>query len=278
MRTVKRGYTDLPNGQAHWRQVRPPSSPASAGLTTGEKTPVACLHMMPKSSRSFQKLLPELAINRCAIAPDLPGYGASDALDDTPSVEGYAQWLWSFIDHTLGDETVVNLLGYHTGSMIAAEAAAQQPMRVERIVNVSAPVFSDAEARELEGFFQPIPLDDEGTRFRIMWERIMKFRGKGMTLEMAAASLSDNLLGGEDYEDGHRAAFAHSPRYAQLLGELPHRLLVMNIKDDLYAVTQRCEPLLKNGLLREYSDWENGFLESHPDAVGREVLSFFDGD
>lgn len=260
----------MPVGQAHWRRAACINSDAE------ERHPIICLHMMPKSSRSFANLLPELCDQRVAIAPDLPGYGASDSLEGPASIEAYASWLWEFLDQTLPQSQAVNLLGYHTGSMIAVEAAAQQPERVNRIINISAPLFSAAEVAELGSFFQPIRLDESGTRFRVMWERIMKFRGPNMNLEMCAASLCDNLLGGEAYEDGHQAAFEHAPRYAQLLAQIPHEILVMNIADDLQAVTRRSESLLRNGSLQEHADWGNGFLELHAVAVARKILRFFD--
>ena len=46
------------------------------------------------------------------------------------------------------------------------------PGRVNKIVMVSATVLTDAERAEFNDFFSPIPLGEEGTRFKIMWERI----------------------------------------------------------------------------------------------------------
>ena len=95
---------------------------------------------------------------------------------------------------------------------------------------------------------------------------------------MAAASLADNLRAGEDYEEGHRAAFDHTAAYARELAALSHPLLVMNINDDLVSQTRRVDALLANGERRDYPDWGNGFLELWPEAVAAELLAFLDAD
>lgn len=261
----RRGYTDVPGGQqVHWRH---------SAIENSADRPLICLHMMPKCSRDFAALLPCLGAHRPCWAPDFPGYGMSDPLAQRATVEGYASWLWQWLE-AAGIAGSVDLLGYHTGSKVAVAAAAQQPDRVNRIIAISAPVFTDEELAQLNAFFQPIPLDEAGTRFQVMWERILHYRGPGVTLEMAAASLCDNLLGGEDYEEGHRAAFENNPDFLRTISALPHPLLVMNIADDLYRATQRIDPFLNNGTRRDFPEWGNGFLTLHPAEVAEVMLSF----
>lgn len=264
---VRRRFVDVGNGQAHLRL---------AGHIS-EKPTVVCLHMVPKSSRTFAGILPLLARDRLVIAPDLPGYGESDAHNgDSPvSIEDYARFVWEVID-AFGLRDVC-FIGYHTGSMVAVAATRQRPEAVQRLINISAPVLTPEEVRQMLDDFAPIPLDEAGTRFRTMWQRVMHFRGPGMTLEMCAASMADNLRGGEQYEEGHRAAFENSARYQADLRLIEQPLLVMNIRDDLYDHTSRVDPLLNNGERRDYPQWGNGFLEVSPQPVAREMLAFLDG-
>ncbi len=273
---VYRGYTRLTNGQAHWRRANPVFDSATT-VRGRDKRPLICLHMVPKSSRSFATLLPLLAKDREVLAPDLPGHGASDPPAGSHSVPGYARWLWELMD-ALEIAGSVDMLGYHTGSMVAVAAASLQPSRVGRIINISAPAFSSEELAHFRDYFTPIPLDKEGTRFRTMWQRVLAHAGPGMTLEMAAASLSDNLLAGEDYEEGHRAAFDHASRYLQELEALKSPVLVMNVADELFDATSRIDEHLRNGERRDYPQWGHGFLELHAPDVAREVLAFLDGD
>ena len=263
---VRRGFIDAGYGQMHLR---------SAGRAT-DKPAIVCLHMISKSGRSFARLMPQLARQRLVIAPDYPGYGESDHPPAVPavSIEDYTRAVWEVIDHF--ELSRVNIVGYHTGSMVAVEAAHQRPHAVERLINISAPIFTPQEVADYHQYFAPIPLDEQGERFRIMWQRIMHYRGPGMTLEIAAESMAENLRGGDHYEWGHRAAFHYTEAYARKLSRLPQPVLVMNINDDLYRHSRRADALLKNGRRRDFPDWGAGFLDLWPGQVAAVMLDFFD--
>ena len=69
---TRRAYFDCKFGQLHVRTAFP---------TTGgfdEQVTLFCLHAIDASSRTFSRLLPELADVRSVYAPDLPGFGESD--------------------------------------------------------------------------------------------------------------------------------------------------------------------------------------------------------
>lgn len=263
---IRKSYTDGKFGQLHCRGVYPEDA---------SKPSIVCLHMSPKSGRSFHEVLPYLARGRDAIAPDYPGHGESDLPPAEPhvTIEDFAASIWQVIDDRLGDGPV-HLVGYHTGSMVAIEATRQRPQQVIGIVNIAAPVLTDDELATMAEYFAPIPIDEEGTRFRIMWERIMHHRGPGMTLEMAADSMAENLRAGDAYEWGHEAAFAYAKRYVEVLASTEQPIFVMNPKDDTFAATQRIDPYLVNGRRADYPDWSHGFLNAYPEAAAKEMLAF----
>jgi pimeloyl-ACP methyl ester carboxylesterase len=263
---VRRQYIDGKYGQIHLRVAEP--------STNSDRPGIICLHMSPKSGQSFHQVLPYLSRNQIAVAPDYPGYGESDSPPESPTVtiQDYADSVWKVID------TVVNkpvyLVGYHTGSMVAVEAALQRPNDVLGLVNISAPVFTEEELNELKALFSPIPLDVKGNRFKIMWDRVIEYRGKEMSLTMAAESFAENLRGGEYYEWGHRAAFNYASTYNENLTKLTHPLLVMNVNDDLHEQTLRSDELIKNGKRVEFSDWGHGFLHAYPEQAAKVILEF----
>ena len=265
---IRKSYTDGKYGQIHCRGVYPENA---------SRPPIACLHMSPKSGRIYHELLPCLARRRAAIAPDYPGHGESDVPPADPhvTIEDFAETTWQVIDDRLGDGPV-HLVGHHTGSMVAIEAARQRPGRVIGIVTIAAPVFSDGELAAMEEYFRPIPIDEEGTRFRVMWERIMHHRGPGMTLQMAADSMAENLRAGDDYEWGHEAAFAYAPRFVENFANTEQPILVMNPKDDTYEQTQRIDPYIKNGKRVDYPEWGHGFLNAYAQAAATEMLDFLE--
>lgn len=261
----QRRFVDGHFGQLHCR---------SAGSPDAAET-VVCLHMSPKSGRSFAGLMPHLAAQRRVLAPDYPGYGESARPPAEPavSIDDYAEAVWQCID-ALGSG-VVHLVGYHTGSMVAAAAASQRPAQVRSIVSISAPIFTEAEVEQLQQTYAPIELDEAGKRFRTMWERILFHRGPGMTLEMAADSLAENLRGGEAYEWGHRAAFNFASRYRELLEQLEQPMLVINPNDDCYEQTRRVDRLLRNGKRIDFPHWGHGFLQAYPNDAAEVMNAFF---
>jgi pimeloyl-ACP methyl ester carboxylesterase len=264
MAEVKRQFIEGTHGQIHFRIADPGPN--------GNR-PLYCLHMSPKSGRSYEALMRIMGRGRTVVAPDYPGYGESTPPPPDPHVciGDYARSVFDVADAL--EHRKVDLLGHHTGSQVAAEMAARAPRRIGSIVMISAPVLTAEEQSEFSSLYLPIPLDEEGTRFRVMWERINEHRGPGMTLEMMARSLAENLRGGENYEWGHHAAFSHSARYRTLLTELTHRITVLNPADELQQHSRRAATLLQNGELIEHPEWGHGFLDAFPEDAASAVES-----
>src|SRR5580658_11317878 len=70
---TRRAYFDFKYGQLHVRT----GFPGTGGFD--EQVTLICLHSREGSSRSFARFLPEIATDRSVYAPDLPGFGESDA-------------------------------------------------------------------------------------------------------------------------------------------------------------------------------------------------------
>jgi pimeloyl-ACP methyl ester carboxylesterase len=218
--------------------------------------------MSPKSGRIYARFMSRAADDRTVIAHDYPGYGESAPPPPTPpvSIENYAASLWEVADAL--DLGQIDLLGYHTGSEVAAEAARQRPGQVGGIVMISAPVFTADELSTIKSHYKEIPLDIAGTRFSTMWERVVAHRGPGVTLEMLAESFGENFRAGENYEWGHRAAFEYAPRFPAVVQKLTHRITVINPNDDMAKQTPRIAPYLANGEVVDQFEWGHGFFDA----------------
>lgn len=251
---IRRSFVDADYGQMHYR----------ISGQSSDKNTLVCLHQSPKSSREFIELMKASGHDRLIIAIDSPGHGESDVPQQKMSIEDFATQIWSALGQL--DLGKVDLLGHHTGAKIAAEMAYQQPEKVGGIVMVSALILTDAEREEFKSQFQPIPLDEDGTRFKHMWAQSIKYRGPGVSLEQLAASMSENLRAGEAYEWGHEAAFNYTEKFSQRLAALPHRITVLNPNDMLFNLTPRVTEHLRNGEVVDYPQWEFGFLDT--DALG----------
>ena len=258
---IRRAFIDGPFGQVHLR---------TAGMDHGA-TPLLCLHQSPKSSREFAKIMGVLARTRPVIAVDNPGHGESDvpASIAEATIENYAASAWAAVDALeLGR---VDLLGHHTGAKVAVEMAWQRPDDVRRIVLVSALILTEAETKAFRDQFQPVPLDEAGTRFARMWEASVHHRGAGVALEDLAASFAENLRAGEAYEWGHHAAFEYTPAFAERIAALDHPVTVINPGDMLYDYTPRVMERIRNGTLVDRPDWGFGFMDAHTDAAAADI-------
>lgn len=250
--TLRRTYIDSATfGQLHVRIAAPSE--------TTSKPPLYCLHQSPKSSLEFETFMKAASADRVCVAPDYPGYGMSDKPTEKPSIADYAAACW-VVASALGHERI-DVFGNHTGAKVAAEMAVQNEAGIRAIAMVSAALLNEGERAHFSGYFQPIPLDMEGTRFTTTWKRITQHASKGMTLEAMSKSFLQSVMGGEEYEWGHEAAFAWHEPFINALKSLPHPIIILNPGDELAECTRRAETLMRKGQIIELPDWGHGFLE-----------------
>ena len=264
MSQIKRSFVEGPFGQVHIRMKRADGS---------AERPLICLHQSPKSSREFIKLMSAIE-DRTVVAIDNPGHGESDvpAHESEATVPEYARSAWAVVD-ALG-LAQIDLLGHHTGAKVATEMAWQRPDDVRGIVMISALVLTPEEQAGFEAQFQPVPLDEAGTRFQKMWAASVTHRGPGVSLEDLAASFAENLRAGEAYEWGHAAAFAYNAHFPTRVAALPHAITVLNPKDMLFELTPRVGPLLQNGRIIDHPEWGFGFMDVDTERAAKAVLSY----
>jgi pimeloyl-ACP methyl ester carboxylesterase len=217
-----------------------------------------------------------LARDRLVIALDYPGYGESDAptTQSDANIANYADSAYTVLDAL--SSSSFDLIGYHTRCLVAIEMCVSQPDKINKVVNLGAPIYSDQELSEHRKTFSQISLDKLGTRFKVIWERVMQHAGPGMTLDMAADSMAESLRAGNNYEWGHDAAFDYVPDYKRHLPNLTHPIFVMNVNDDLFENSKGVDSLLRNGFRKDYPQFGSGFLDVFPEQVDKEILDFFD--
>jgi haloacetate dehalogenase len=101
-------------------------------LTEGEGPPVVLLHGWPQTSHMWRLITPRLAERFTVIAPDLRGYGQSDAPDGGYDKRTMAEDVGALL-RGLG-HTRVTLIGHDRGARIAHRYALDHPDEVERLV------------------------------------------------------------------------------------------------------------------------------------------------
>ena len=132
---TRRTYFDFRFGQLHVGTAFPTSGGFDEGVT------LFCLHSSDKSSRMFNRFLPEIAVGRSVYAPDFPGFGESDPPPGVPSPAASLAAAAAAVVDLAAELRLrqVDILGMRFGAVIALELAAARPELVRRLVLGGAP-------------------------------------------------------------------------------------------------------------------------------------------
>jgi len=228
----KRGYADGPEGQVHFHDL-------------GDGPPVVLLHQAPMCARQFDAVMPLLAeAGFRAIAIDLPGFGGSDAPNAPPTIAEYAAIVPCVLDH-LGLARA-DLVGHHTGALVATEAALAFPGRVRRLI-LNGPVPMTPEERAAG-------LDDVARReksYRVKadgshLQEVFKLRLDYVVGSVPPERVNDYVLwmisGDGPFWYGHNAAFSYD--HAERLALIRHPTLILtNTGDVIYDLAHRTQAL-----------------------------------
>ncbi len=258
---VRREYVDTSVGQLHLRIARPQNPGAR---------PLLCFHMSPFSGLIYERFLAEMSRDRMAIAPDTPGFGNSDPPAEVPQIGDYAAVMGELLDILGLDE--VDVMGFHTGALIALELAHQRPEHVKHVVMISAAIFTAEELRAIRRENAKMPITVDGSHLSERWAIALRHAGPGQTPEMLAEYVFEWFRNPLISWWGHNAAFNFDIEAALRRNVNP--LLVLNTNGDLAEHTRRCAPLLANGRLLELPQWGHGFLDLQAPAVGSIVRDF----
>jgi pimeloyl-ACP methyl ester carboxylesterase len=225
--TFMRGYAASPFGQTHYQDVSPANP---VGL------PLVMIHQAPMSLRQFDTVLIPLAERGVrSIAIDIPGFGQSSPPDFVPSCDDYATVLPGVLGHLGLDR--VDLLGHHTGAMVATSAALQFPELINNLViNGPFPMtdeeragFLDYVERAEKGFVH----EHDGTHLQQSFMDRYTFYGEGVDPALITRYTAEKFIGLGPFWYGHHAAFQYD--FNAALPKITHRtLLLTNTGDQIY--------------------------------------------
>ena len=121
-----------------WRTVEVDSAPVAYG-EAGSGRPVLFLHGWGLDHKAYKRALARLVkAGARVLAPALPGFGGSAPMPAARcTIEGYAQWLTSFLD-TVGVHEPVVAMGHSFGGGVAIRFAHDHPARVRGLVLINS--------------------------------------------------------------------------------------------------------------------------------------------
>jgi pimeloyl-ACP methyl ester carboxylesterase len=195
--------------QVHYRRVG--SGPA-----------VLLLHQSPQSSAEYEPLMREWAADFTVIAPDHPGYGLSDPLNnERASLEDFGDAVAAFLD-AIGVGWAA-VYGFHTGAGMAVALASRHPDKVSCVYANGYVVLSDAERDFILSEYLPrFEPTYEGSHLSWVWTRnrdqlvyfpwfdrrlSSRIRYTIPSPEYLQQALLEFLRAGDNYRVAYRAAF-----------------------------------------------------------------------
>jgi len=188
----------------------------------GSGPPLILLHPSPLSSRFMQPLVELFEGMAEVLAPDTPGYGASDPLPRPGNdLSVYADWLKRFMAaQGIGS---AGIYGSATGAQIAVQFARSFPESTDFLVLDNAVHFPDADRqRIMKDYFPDLSPRPDGSHLQVAWNMASRLyhyfpwfdQGDESRVsdqqpppERVHATVLDYLLAGQDYDRAYRAAF-----------------------------------------------------------------------
>jgi len=261
--TPRRGYADGPFGQIHFRD-------------TGTGVPLVLLHQAPQTSRQFTNVYEPLHRRGIrAIGMDLPGFGESDPTDFVPSIEDWATCIPALLD-TLNIDSA-NLLGHHTGGIVATEAALQFSDRTTRLI-VNGPIPMDEAARResLEWVrAQEIerPWTADASHMLEAFQRRLEVYGDDADISTITRYTVERFQGYVPFWIGHHAAFLYDHRDALKRLAVP-TLILTNTGDMVYGEAQEAMRLRPDFAYAELEGGGIDIVDQQPENWAQAVADF----
>ncbi|MEP5938414.1 MAG: alpha/beta hydrolase [Erythrobacter sp.] len=250
---ISKGYADVGQGQVHYR---------SCG--EGELS-LLCLHPAPFSGLAFATIMPMLAQDHRTIAPDYPAHGRSDPMDRPPTIADYAEMMLAAFP---GKHDV---LGFHTGCLVAAEMALLAPDRIGHLVMLDPPAFEqDMRADLLQSNGVPPKFDEELATLAPLWERAVTRRAAHQTLAERIALFAEMMRGGERMNEGFSAGFSYP--LENRLPLLTHQTTVIATGGPLAEAAKRAADLMTHAKFVDRSDIRGSALDANARLSAGAVL------
>ncbi|TYC89583.1 alpha/beta fold hydrolase [Novosphingobium sp. BW1] len=277
MSTITRAYAPGPFGQLHYR-IAPYGGPD----TEESGPPLLCLHQTPSHSADWLPIMAPLAKGRTVIALDTPGYGMSDGPDAPSTIEDYAATADAFMARLAQDGVLpadtqsYDVMGFHTGSLVATELAQSRPERVRRVVVFGLAAYPEdirqTKLANLRGAF-PEPGADLA-HVEKLWSIIGTLSDPRITWEDRHVSMAECLRLGSRMPWGYIAVYRYD--FLGAMAKVSQPVLVMNPEDDLWEITRRTSPLFANGQRVDIPGVAHGVLKLETTRVVETITGFLD--
>jgi pimeloyl-ACP methyl ester carboxylesterase len=264
---MTRAYVNGPYGQIHYQDA------ANNGL------PLLLIHQAPMSSRQFESVFkPFIDRGIRPIAVDCPGFGMSDPTTFVPKIEDWAKIAPPLLDH-LGLKKV-DVLGHHTGGMVATEIEQQFPERVRKLVIGGPFPMTEAERQKFLDGNQRGEIDfvykDDGSHltaaFMIRY-RMYADGGPAPDAKLITRYTVERFTGYGPFWYGHHAAFLYNHNAS--IPKIKHpTLIITNTGDQIYKNAKETMKMRPDFSYAELKGGGVDIVDQQPEAWADAVAKF----
>ncbi len=259
---MRKFYADTRFGQVHCR-----------GLDAAEhagNAPLICLHPAPSSGLYFSTVMPLLNSERAVIAPDYPGYGGSDVQDEPLSIADYAAAMLDVVD-SAPLKAPVDLLGFHTGCLVAVEMAHNRPRAIRRLVLCDIPYFTAEQQDSFrDKMTKPLPVTAELESLAAPWAFNVSGRIDAVPLERAFELFAEHCRAGTRDWYAFGAAFSYDceGRFAALDADVT----CLATQSGLHGPTATAAGVLPGATYVDVPEVTTAVFESGAASIAKRVL------
>jgi pimeloyl-ACP methyl ester carboxylesterase len=270
MTTIKRAYRDSRYGQLHFRIGMP--------VVQVDAPPLLCFHQTPSNSHEWMPLLPGLAQGRVVVAVDTPGYGNSDPPPAPVTIDTYGEIMTLLVDD-LTEEGIIpagpfDVMGVHTGSLIATELAVKRPTQVRRAVLFGLAAYpADLRAEKLASLPARFPPPDATLdHIEKLWAFMGHFGDPRMTMQERHVAMAECLRLGARMPWAYEAVYRYD--FLAALELLSQPVLVVNPEDDLHDVTRKNSGRILHGERLDLPGCKHGFMAYEAEMLVERIAAF----
>ncbi|MDA9180064.1 alpha/beta hydrolase [Emcibacteraceae bacterium] len=244
-------YIDCQFGQLHYYQQG----------ENEKNVPLICFHISPYSGRYYEKFQQKISSDRIVICPDTPGYGGSSALANPASIEEITKAMVELVN-SLGYEQV-DLLGFHTGILIAAELTNILPDKIRKLILPGIPLVpKDKRSAFRKNYETPRPYFEDKGFLANKWNEGLESEKEGWNNERKIEMFAEVMRAGLKSNWGFMAVFDYDIENSLSLIEKP---VLIPIPDEMLAASSRAAAgLFKNAEVIEMPHIQADLFENCP--------------